>query len=281
LKGYIKMKKYLILAIILITFLFNTIAFCLSYPQRIISLGPFITEELYLLNVQDRLIANTIYCTRPAYAKKKEKIGTVINVNLEKIISLSPDLVLATSLTPTNQVERLKKLGIEVVVFKSPKNFYELCEEFLELGRLVGCEKRAEKIINKAKKRVEKIREKTKGKIPPRVLVQIGSNPLWIAIGNSFINDFIEFAGGINIAKEEKTGLYSREKVLEKNPDVIIITTMGIVGEEEEEIWQKYKTINAVKSNRIYIVDSYKLCSPTPLSFVETLEELVRLLHKK
>jgi len=273
------MKKYLILAIILIAFLFNTIAFCLSCPKRIISLGPFITEELYLLNVQDRLIANTIYCTRPAYAKKKEKIGTVINVNLERIISLSPDLVLATSLTPTNQVERLKKLGIEVVVFKSPKNFYELCEEFLELGRLVGKEKRAEKIVNKAKKRVEKISVKNKSPKRPKVIVQVGSNPLWVAHGNSLINDFIEFAGGINIAKDAKTGLYSLEKVLQKDPDVIIITTMGMVGEEEKKNWEKYNTMKAVKNKRIYIVDAYKLCSPTPVSFVNTLKEMITILN--
>jgi len=260
------------------------VLWCLSalsstYPERIISLGTTLTEELYLLKVEDRLIANTIYCTRPPSAKKKEKIGTVINANIEKIISLAPDLVLATSLTPPKQVEALKNLGIRVVVFEYPKSFYELCEQFLELGRLVGCEKRAEGIIKRAKKMVEKVREKTKGRIPPRVLIQIGANPLWVAIGDSFINDFIEFAGGINIAKEEKTGLYSMEKVLEKNPDVIIIAEMGIIGEKEKNAWLKIKALNAVKNNQIYIMDAYKLCSPTPVSFFKTLEEIVEIFY--
>ena len=113
------------------------------------------------------------------------------------------------------------------------------------------------------------------------MLVQIGAKPLWVATKDSFINDFIKLAGGINIGPSGESGLYSREKVLEQNPDVIIVVTMGIVGEEEKKIWQKYKTLNAAKNNRIHIVDSYKVCSPTPVSFVEVLEEIVGLIHAK
>jgi iron complex transport system substrate-binding protein len=233
------------------------------------------------LKVEKRLIANTIYCKRPEDAKKKEKVGTVIKADIEKIVSLKPDLVLATSLTSPKQVEKLKDLGIRAVVFEYPKNFYELCEDFLELGRIVGKEKTAQRIIGKTKKRVEAIKNSIKGKYCPRVLIQIGSNPLWVAPGDSFINDFIEFAGGINIAKDAKTGLYSIEKVLEQNPDIIIIAEMGIIGEEEKNAWLKIKAMNAVKNNKVYIMDAYKLCSPTPVSFVETLKEIEKILQPK
>jgi len=272
-------KKILSFTCILI-FLLNSILIGYAnqvYPKRIISLGPSLTKELYLLGVEDRLIGCTIYA--PECAKDKEKVGTVIDINLEKIIKLKPDLVLATSLTNPKQVEKLKKLKIKVVVFYQARSFQELCDQFLELAKLVGKEEKAKRIIKEAKEKVKSIRDKAKDLKRTKVFIQIGAKPLFTAGKNSFVNDFIEFAGGINIAKDTEFGIYSREKVLEKNPDVIIIVTMGIRGIKEKEIWQRYKNINAVKNKRIYIIDSYKICSPTPTSFVETLKELVKILH--
>jgi iron complex transport system substrate-binding protein len=281
------MKKNIILGLLLtIIFLFSidTETFCFplkANPQRVISLGPSITEELYLLGAQDRLVGCTLYCKRPKEAETKEKVATVIEVNLEKVIMLRPDLVLATSLTDLKTVKKLRNLGIKVVVFPQAKNFTEVCKQFLELGRIVGREKEAEEIVSQAKMRVNIIQKEDKNLPKQKVFVQIGSKPLFTATRDSFINEFIELAGGINIAQNSKSGLYSREKVLKDNPEVIIIVTMGIVGEGEREIWKKYETLKAVKNNRIYIIDSYKLCSPTPVSFVEALEEIANILHPK
>lgn len=125
-----------------------------NYPQRIISLGPVLTEELYLLGVEDRLVANTIYCENPPDAKKKEKIGTVIEVDLEKIISLKPDLVLATPLSNPKQVEKIKNLGIKVVNFSAPGTFQQICNQFLELGDIVGKEEKANEIVHQGKSNV-------------------------------------------------------------------------------------------------------------------------------
>jgi len=113
----------------------------------------------------------------------------------------------------------------------------------------------------------------------PKVFVQVGAKPLFTITGESFVNDFIRFAGGINIAQNQSSGFYSREEVLKQDPDVIIIVTMGIAGEEEKEVWQRYTTLKATQNNRIHIVDSHKVCSPTPVSFVETLMEMVSILH--
>ena len=207
--------------------------------------------------------------------------GTVMKVNLEKIIYLEPDLVLAKSYSNQKQIKKLKSMGIRVKVFPDIKNFSEICEEFIDLGKIVGMESKSKQIVSKEKDKVSFIQQRIKGLSKPKVLVQIGAKPLWVATKDSFINNFIELAGGANIGPPGKSGLYSREKVLEQNPDVIIIVTMGIVGEQEKKTWLKYKTLNAAKNNRIYIVDSYKVCSPTPVSFVEVLEEIVELIHAK
>ena len=250
-----------------------------NYPQRIISLGPALTEELYLLGLGSKLVGNTVYCKIPPEAKNKEKIGTVIDVNIEKIISLEPDLVLATSLTDSKTIDKLKNVRIKVVKFNQPKNFNEICEHVLRLGKITGKEKEAKKIIKIARDGVNIIRKKVEKLQKPKVFIQLGSKPLFTVTGDSFVNDFIEFGGGINIVRKLKSGLYNIEDVLKKNPDVIIIPTMGIIGEQEKKNWQKFKTLNAARNNRIYIIDSYKICSPTPVSFVETLREMVEILH--
>ena len=289
-------KNYLVPSILAIIFLSNLGAGAVSYklkakddlggeiallqiPQRIVSLGPSLTENLYLLGVEDQLVANTIYCMRPPKAKEKEKIGSVTEVNIEKIVSLKPDLILTTSLTNAKKIEKLKNLGIRVVDFPYPHNFSQLCEQFLELGQIVGRINEAKEIVRKAEFQVASIRTSVKDQPKAKVFIQIGAKPLFTAIENSFVHNFIEFGGGINIAAGAKSGLYSREKVLSQNPDVIFIVTMGIVGEEEKEIWKKYKTLNAVKNNRVQILDSYKVCSPTPISFVIVLREILDILH--
>lgn len=274
-------KRYIKTGIIAFLFMLQPIFAQGDLPQRIISLSPAIVEELYILAAGDKLVGCTVYCQRPPEAKEKERVGTGIEVNLEKVISLKPDLVLAISLTSPKIKEKLKNLGIKVVTFSTPKDFNDICKHFLELGKLVGKVKEAEKIVKNAENKIDSIREKVKNLHHPKVLVQVGARPLFVATDRYFVNDYIEFAGGINIAKGAKEGIYSREQVLKANPDVIIIVTMGIVGEEEKEVWRKYKTLNATKNDRIFIIDSYNLCNPTPISFVETLEEIVKILHFK
>jgi len=154
-----------------------------------------------------------------------------------------------------------------------------MCEQFIEIGRLVNREKEADKIIETTKTEVERIRQAVEKFSIPKVFVQIGAKPLFTANKNSFINDYIQFAGGLNIAAESKTGNYSREMVIKANPDIIIITTMGIAGDKERKIWERYKTIKAVKDKKISIIDSYFICSPTPKIFAETLAKIAKIFH--
>jgi len=242
-------------------------------------LGPELTEELYLLGVEDKIVGVTTYCNRPKEAQDKGKVGTVIKVDVEKIISLKPDLLLATTLSDTAQIEKIRSLGVKVVTFPFCRNFSEICRQFLELGEIVGQEEKAREIIGEAEERVDFINKKAKDLSKPRVFIQLGAKPLYTVTKDSFIQDIVTLAGGINIAHQAKTGLYSREEVIRQNPDVIIIVTMGIVGKKEKGVWEKFRTLKAVKNKRVYIIDSYKMCSPTPLTFAETLEEIARLLY--
>ena len=271
--------------VIIVCFLFLVLcdsAEAAEYPERIVSLGPINTENVYLLNAQDRLIANTIYCVNPPEAKEKDKIGTLLQANIEKIVSLKPDLVLATSLTRPRQVAKLKRLGINVVQFTQPANFDEISEQFIKLGQLIGREERARRIVHEARRAIETIRQKTAGRSKKKVFLQVGTRPLFSSVEDSFTNEFITLGGGKNIAKGSLQGVYSREKVIAQNPDLIIIAIMGtegVAGEKEQQKWMRYPSISAVKNNNIHIVDPNLVCSPTPLTFVDALRTITSLIH--
>jgi len=277
--------KAMLLAVFTLAFLFVSFTCAFSFtssphtPQRIVSLIPTVTEELYLLGAGDKIVGVTVYCQRPPEAQTKEKVGTVIDANIEKIIELRPDLVIASPLADHRQIEKLRNLDIEVKIFPEARDFNALCKNFVTLSRLLGREQKAEEIIEKARSELGAIKNAIAGFAKSRVFVQIGANPLFTAKRDSFINDLIECAGGINIGSDAKTGIYSREEVIKRNPDIILIVTMGIVGEKEKEVWLRYKTVAAAKNRSIFTVDSYSVCSPTPLSFVETLKEFVRIFH--
>lgn len=250
--------------------------------QRIVSLGPINTENVYLLGAEDRLIANTIYCVNPPAAKEKQKIGTLLQANIEKIVSLKPDLVLATSLTRPRQIDKLRRLGVKVVQFTQPAGFDEIGEQFIALGRLLDSEDRARGIVDEARRAIEDIRQKTDGQVKKKVFLQVGTRPLFSSVENSFTNDFITFGGGQNIAGGNLQGVYSREKVVALNPDLIIIAIMGsegISGEKEKQKWERYSSINAVKNDNIYVVDPNLVCSPSPSTFVEALRTVTSLIH--
>jgi iron complex transport system substrate-binding protein len=251
----------------------------LHLPRRIVSLIPTVTEELYLLGAGDSIVGVTVYCQRPPEAQTKEKVGTVIDVNIEKIVELRPNLVIASPLTDHKQIRKLRNLDIEVKIFPEARDFDGLCKNFVTLARLLGREQKAEEIIDKARSELGAIKNAIARFAKSRVFVQIGANPLFTAKRGSFINDLIECASGINIGRDAKTGIYSREEVIKRNPDIILIVTMGIVGEKEKEVWLRYKTVTAAKNRSIFTVDSYSVCSPTPLSFVETVKEFVRIFH--
>ena len=251
-----------------------------SLPQKIVSCGPAVTEKLYLLGLERNIAGVTIYCQRPRAAREKPKIGSVTEINVERVVALRPDLVIATSLTDSRSVKRLKGLGMKVAIFKEPKSFEEMNEQFIEMGRLTRKESEAREIVRTSREKVKRIRTTKKGLSRPRVFLQIGANPLFTAPKESLLNELLEFSGGSNIIHDAGGGLLSREQVLAGNPDIILIVAMeGAAAESEKTKWQRFDTVKAVKDGAIYVIDPYKMCSPTPVTYVEALETVVNVLH--
>lgn len=250
-------------------------------PQRIVSLAPSITESLYRLGAEDKIVGLTIY-SPPSLTDKKEKVGTLLEPNLEKIVSLSPDLVLATAQGNRPQtIAKLRNLGMKVFVFKASRSFFEICQNFLKLAELIGKTKEAEEIISEVESKINLIKKRVKDTSQVKVFWEVGSNPLVTTSKQSFTNELIDFAGGINIFADLPApyAVVSREEVVRRNPEVIILVTMGYVTTEEARFWSKFNMVKAVKNKRIYVIDSYKVSQPTPWIFATGLEEVAKLLH--
>lgn len=248
-------------------------------PARIVSLSPAITESLYILGLKDNIAGVTTYCSRPPDAKKKPVVGTVMEPDIEKIVKLRPDLVLAMSLTNRKALTKMRSLGLRVLTYDIPRTFSGLCNVFLHIGKATGTGGEARLIVDTARSDVNAVRIATQRLKQPKVMIELGSKPFFVATADYFVNDYMEFAGALNIFKDAASGSVGREEAIMRNPDVIFIVTMGVSGEGEKEVWKRYMSVNAVKNGRIFVIGSDDVCSPTPPGFVRSLKHIAGLLH--
>lgn len=246
---------------------------------RIISLSPAITESLYLLGLEDNIAGVTLYCNRPGDAKTKPAVGTVVEPDLEKIVKLRPDLVIAMGLTNQKVLTKMHSLGLKVLTYPIPETFSGVCEIFLHVGNATGKGEEARRIVDNARAKVNEIRKKTARLEKPRVMIELGTKPFFVATRDFFVNDYLDFAGAVNIFRDAPSGSVGREEAIIRNPDVIFVVTMGLNGDNERQAWKRYSSVNAVKNGRVHVIDSDNVCSPTPLSFVASLRHIAGLLH--
>lgn len=266
---------------LLLLFLIAASTLVAQTPRRIISLAPSLTKNLYLLGAEDLLVGCTNYCTLQSETDA-DIVASAIQVNYEKAVMLKPDLVITTTLTKAKTIDTFEKLGVPVLVFENPTSFDEICEQFIILGENVGKKALAEEIIEDAQMRITVIKQKVPDHATKqKVFMQIGANPLFAVVPYTFMNDFINFSGTENIASDLTIGSINLESVLVRNPDIIVVVLMGTVGKEEKMRWENFQNLNAVKKNQVFVMEADNACSPTPLSFVDALDEMISLIYNK
>lgn len=252
-----------------------------SPPQRIVSLAPSITEILFFLGLGDRVVGVTRYCNFPPEAQRKRVIGGVIDPNYEIIASLKPDLIIMTVEGNTREAfDKLSELGFKIFV-TNPRNFDGILKTILDFGKICGVEARANYLVDSLKLELEKIKDVNTGKKKPKILVLISLNPLMSAGKNTFINEIIERAGGVNVAGKLKQNypIFSREEILKVNPDMIILTESGIEKEELLKQFPEWKYINAIKENRIFKIEPDIILRPSPRVILAT-KVIAQMINK-
>ncbi len=251
-------------------------------PKRIVSLAPNVTEILFSLGLNEEVVGVSTHCNYPERVKDRIRVGSYISIDFERIVSLKPDLIIATGAGNTrDMIDRLERLGFpSYVIF--PKKFDDVLESLQHLGQVVGREKEAFSIIASMKNRKERVLELTQHLPRPRVFLQIGEAPVVTVGKGSFADDLIRLSGGENIAGKEKD-MYprlGREEILKRSPEVILISSMNPKGDYERILreWERWRMIPAVKYNRIHLIDSDLVDRPSP-RIVEGLEEMARFIH--
>jgi iron complex transport system substrate-binding protein len=253
-----------------------------SSPKRIVSLAPNITEILFSLGLDEEIVGVSINCNFPQKAKTKVRVGSYISLDFERIISLKPDLVIATGAGNTREmVERLETFGFPTYVI-FPRNFDDILISIGHIGQVTGREDQATGIIQAMKKRKEGVTAQVRNLTRPRVFLQIGDIPIITAGKGSFADNLITLAGGENIAGGEKEMYprWSMEEILKRSPEIILISTHNPKGDYRKVLqeWGRWKAIPAVKKGRIHLIDSDLIDRPSP-RIVEGLEEIATAVH--
>ncbi len=251
-------------------------------PQRIVALAPNITEIIFALKQDHRLIGVTRYSDYPPEATKLPKVGSYVHLDIERIVALNPDLCIAIKDgNPKAVAQRLESLKIPVYAV-DPKSLDTIMETILEIGKILNANDRAKALVQNMSSRIQRVRSLVKETVnSPKVFFQIGISPI-VSVGTpTFIHELILLAGGRNLAAGSTPyPRFNREQVLALSPEVIIITSMAraAVFEQVKAEWSRWPELPAVRNGRIFLEDYNIFDRPTP-RLVEGLELLVRLIH--
>lgn len=240
-----------------------------SNPQRIVSLSPGVTEILYALGAQDHLVGRTDFCSYPAECQSIESIGGISNLNIEKVVSLKPDLVIGGSLIPQAAVEQLQQLGIAVALVTEQQQFEGLFTSIAKIGLLCGRSDRADSLNEALHKLLPSV---DSAEVHPTVyyVAGFGASGNYTAGGNTFINDIIALAGGSNIAADMEGWSYSLEALMAKDPDYVVIRRE----DSARFVTAKpYCQLKAVKEGKVVAIESGTIDVQVPRN-VEAIQYL-------
>jgi iron complex transport system substrate-binding protein len=245
-------------------------------PQRIISLAPSNTEILFALGLGHKVVGVTDWCDYPPEALNKTKVGGYANPDIEKIVALNPDLVLAGYGNPIEVVYTLAGLGLTVFGIKTT-DLDDLLNDIRRVGEITDKELEALALTSAMESRIQAVTNQTAElEQRPRVFYIVWHDPLWTAGSGTFINELIEKAGGVNIFGNV-TGypMVSIEDVLARDPEIIIAS-------EWSYDWAMNATelasTNASQTGRIYTLDDDLVQRPGP-RLVKGLEWFAHFIH--
>jgi iron complex transport system substrate-binding protein len=250
-------------------------------PKRIISLAPSVTEMVFAIGAGEQLVGVTEFCDFPPEALNKQKVG-YSNPNLESMIALQPDLVLAPKefLKP-DMLATLEQLKVPVFVMGAT-TIEDIFSHLHTLGRMLDHSVAANDVILALRRHLAEITARTQGLPPVRVLYVLNSQPLITVGPGSFIDQLIEMAGGTNVAAQSGMAYprLSMEVVLQQDPEVLIFPVGKAEGisDGEQQAWQQWPTMAAVKQRRLHQIPADLLNRPGP-RIGQALGILADILH--
>lgn len=246
-------------------------------PERVVSLVPSVTEVIFALGAEEKLVGVTTFCNYPPEAKLRPKVGDFSNPSLERIVSLKPQVVFATMPEQRPIAEKLENLGLRVF-FVQPESVDGILSSIQKVGKVLAKGTVADSLVRELRDGLDCIERLTSNIKRRRVYVEIAANPLMTATDNSFVGELVALAGGINIGKGPKPYVViNPERIVRKNPQVIILAHPVSTPEEVKKRigWEE---ISAVRENRICEIDPDLVLRPGP-RIAEGARELLEKIH--
>jgi iron complex transport system substrate-binding protein len=248
-------------------------------PERIVSLSPSNTEILFAIGAGDTVVGVTSYDTYPPEVFEIEVVGGYVNVDNEKILDLEPDLVLAYYANGNETIAALKDLGLKVVTRK-PETMDEIMDEITLFGEITDHESEAASVVSNMNTVIEQIKTSTaaiaeEGK--PGVLYVVSMDPMYVAGKGTFPSDMIELSGGRNIVEADGWTIFTLEDIVDKNPQVIICSGMGGLGDEIYEEMNTNSVVavtDAARQKQIHVLSDSNLVERPGPRIVQGLEEI-------
>ena len=258
------------------------------HPQRIVTLAPSVAEiAADLLGTDlDRIVGVSAQTNYPEQLNKKKSIGAFSAFNIEVVLSLKPDLILATfDGNPSDRVLKLRSLGLKVVVVKTQSPL-DVSRAIRMIGAALGLTEKAAERATLFESKLAELSSKKKTENKPRALLQIGDAPLVVAGGHSFLGEILVKSGVQNIYQEFRMSYPkpSIEDVLSRDPDLIIVVSMDTRLESAQTMidsWRKFPRLKAVKTNKVFAISGDTLLRPSfrLLEGLAALNKIVEDLH--
>jgi len=253
-----------------------------AVPQRIVSLAPSLTETVFALELGGRLAGVTDYCDYPPEARTRQRVGGPINPNLEQIVSLHPDVVLATrALNRAETVEALDRLGIPVYTTDA-RTAADVVTSVRRLGEVLGAKATGESLAAAMERRLADLSQKLAGRAPKRVFFVVWLDPIISTGQHTFLADALRRAGAESVVTATQDWpQINIEEVLRQKPDYLVFAgahqddPQGTISSLKKR--PGWSGLDAVREGRFAIV-SDALDRPAP-RMLDAIEDLARQLH--
>lgn len=242
--------------------------------QRIVSLAPHVTELLFTAGAGDQVVAVSAYSTYPEQARSLPVISAGSGLDIERIIALRPDLVIAwKSGNPALQVNRLEKLGLRIF-YSEPREIDMIADTLHRFGILTGHVEQADKAAARFREQVVALRNSYQNKKPVSVFYQVWQKPLMTVNGQHMISHWISLCGGENIFSDLSSlvPVIDIESVLVANPFIIVSGGYTRQDNNWRELWKRWPMLAAVRQGNMFSVPADIIDRQTPRAVIAARE---------
>lgn len=249
--------------------------------ERIVTLSPSSTEMLFEMGVGDRIVGTVEYADFPKAATRIPRIGSYAGINIESVVALEPDLVVAwKSGNKSSDLEKLESLGLSVI-YIDPKTMSAVADDIERLGTAVGEGEQGRAVASRFRERYQDLLATYSSQRAVRVFYQLSFEPLRTVGQGSWVDALIKDCGGENVFAEAKAHypVVAFESVISRDPEVIIMSSHTSVTDEKEALWGDWPSVTAVKNNAMIPVNSSTLLRAGPRA-TEGLALLCQAIHQ-